>query len=78
MTSVTTSRIRASSTSTERNRRVSASMYWFASRLAIESPAPKIGFSIVARLPMSMVTAIVSPSARPSARKPPATMPGRA
>jgi hypothetical protein len=47
--------------------------------LAIESPTPVTGDSIASALfPIIIVTAIVSPSARPRARKHAATMPGRA
>ena len=47
-------------------------------QLAMVSPRAKGEASISARLPISIVTAIVSPSARPRARNDAANIPGRA
>ena len=54
-----------------------APWYWFATRLAIVSPGSKIDRCSGMKLPITCVTAIASPSARPSPRMTAATTPPR-
>ena len=56
---------------------VIAPWYWFATRLAIVSPGSKIESLSGMKLPITCVTAIASPSARPSPSMIAATTPPR-
>src|SRR5947208_2677236 len=66
--SVTTNSSSAISTSADANRSLGASANWLAIVLATVSDAPSSDAPIRRPLPITIVTAIVSPSARPRAR----------
>src|SRR6185295_10195143 len=66
------------SESADRYRSLDASVYSLATTLAIVADGAKSEAEISARLPITIVTAIVSPSARPSPRTIAPTIPERA